>query len=70
VVVGPFVAVRYNTDPCPSALANTFTSIFDRDVNNRSLLSDIVKHWLTILVEETHVDQETVGRFYNDVATR
>lgn len=45
------------------ALADTFRSIFRNDINDRLLLGDIVKHWLTILVEETHIDQKTVGLF-------
>lgn len=53
-----------------SVLGNTFTSIFDSDISDRSLLGDIVKHWLTILVEETRIGQETVRRFCNDVAFR
>jgi len=52
------------------ALGSAFTSIFSDDVDNRSLLGDIVKHWLTILVEETHIGQETVRRPYNEVTPR
>lgn len=69
MVSPPFVAVT----PEPtffSALGSAFTSIFGSDVNDRSLLGDIAKHWLTILVEETRIDQETVGCFYKGVAPR
>ena len=50
------------TDVVP-VLASTFASIFYNNVNDRSLLGEIVKHWLTMLVEETHVNQQTVGWF-------
>jgi hypothetical protein len=46
-----------------SALARALGSVFHDDVNDRFLLGDIVKHWLTILIEGTHIDQKTVGRF-------
>ena len=52
------------------ALAGTFESIFSDDINDRSLLGEIVKHWLTILVEETHIDQQAVGHFSDGVAPR
>lgn len=52
------------------ALDGAFTSIFGSDVSDRSLLGDIVKHWLTILVEESRIGQETVRRSYNEVAPR
>jgi hypothetical protein len=44
------------------ALASAFASIFCNDANDQSVLGDIVKHWLTTLVEGTHVDQQTVRR--------
>jgi len=50
-----------------SVLRTTFASTFGSDVNDRFLLGDIVKHWLTRLVEGTHIDLETVGRPYNGV---
>lgn len=52
------------------ALGGAFTSIFGSDVSDRSLLGDIVKHWLSILVEESHIGQETVRRPYNEVTPR
>ena len=53
-----------------SALQTAFTSIFGSDVDDQSLLSDIVKHWLTALVEGNHTDRETVGRSFNGVPFR
>lgn len=65
-MVSPLEAARCNTVPnAVPVLASTFESIFCGDVNARSLLGDIVKHWLTTLVEETNIDQKTVGRFYD-----
>lgn len=67
-MVSPLAAVWFNVANDFSALGSAFTSIFGSDVGDRSLLGDIVKHWLTKLVEETHIHQETVRRFYNEVA--
>jgi hypothetical protein len=52
------------------ALAGTFESIFSDDINDRSLLGEIVKHWLTILVEETDIDQQAVGYLYDGIVPR
>lgn len=42
------------------ALGSALSSVFGSDDSDRSLLDEIVKHWLTILVEETSVGRETV----------
>lgn len=60
LVVADWRNIVFNIIP---ALASAFGSIFCDDDNDRSLLGDIVKHWLTILVEETHIDQQTVGHY-------
>lgn len=64
------VTQYYNVTDTLSALGSTFTSIFGSDVSDRSLLGDIVKHWLTVLVEQTDIGQEAVRRFCNDVTSR
>lgn len=46
-----------------SALASTLGSIFCDDVTDRTMLGDIVKHWLAVLADGTHIDQKTVGCF-------
>jgi hypothetical protein len=70
-MVSPFVIfwcdIGSNVFP---ALGSAFTPIFGSDDSDRSLLGDIVKHWLTILAEGTHIDQETVRRFYNEATLR
>ena len=53
-----------------SVLRTTFAAIFGSNVNDQSLLDDIVKHWLTTLVEGTHIDKETVGHPFNGVLPR